>query len=256
MNELLTTHQLQELIHVDRSTIYRMAEDGRLPAVKVGRQWRFPAEAIAKRFGVAPTGATSGAPAAANVGGRASSGHTLAELVDRDALRSVAELAGETLGTMAVVTDLAGVPLTEVANPCGLYASIATSPSALACCVAGWASLGNDPDLDPRLRPSELGFLCARTFVRLGDRLIGMVIVGGVRPMPWPPSDARLQAIAGELGVPVSLLHSHVDEVFDLDATERQLIPTRLPRFGELISRLAASSPHASPLAPTPRSTP
>ena len=38
MSGLLTTQQLQELIRVDRSTIYRMAEDGRLPAVKVGRQ--------------------------------------------------------------------------------------------------------------------------------------------------------------------------------------------------------------------------
>ena len=34
----LTTKDLQDLIRVDKSTIYRMAEDGRIPAVKVGRQ--------------------------------------------------------------------------------------------------------------------------------------------------------------------------------------------------------------------------
>ena len=33
---LLTTRDVQELIRVDRSTIYRMAEDGRLPAVLDG----------------------------------------------------------------------------------------------------------------------------------------------------------------------------------------------------------------------------
>ena len=43
---LLTTKQVQEIFRVDRSTIYRMAEDGRLPAVKVGRQWRFPSERV------------------------------------------------------------------------------------------------------------------------------------------------------------------------------------------------------------------
>lgn len=43
---LLTARQVQNLLHVDRSTVYRMADDGRLPAIKVGRQWRFPADRI------------------------------------------------------------------------------------------------------------------------------------------------------------------------------------------------------------------
>ena len=47
MSEMLTAKDMQALLHVDRSTIYRMAESGRLPAIKVGRQWRLagkPAE--------------------------------------------------------------------------------------------------------------------------------------------------------------------------------------------------------------------
>ncbi|MCU0281738.1 MAG: helix-turn-helix domain-containing protein, partial [Acidimicrobiia bacterium] len=43
---LLTTQDVLRLMKVDRSTVYRMAEDGRLPAVKVGRQWRFPEDQI------------------------------------------------------------------------------------------------------------------------------------------------------------------------------------------------------------------
>jgi excisionase family DNA binding protein len=35
VSEFLTTRQLQEILHVDRTTIYRMADDGRVPAVKV-----------------------------------------------------------------------------------------------------------------------------------------------------------------------------------------------------------------------------
>lgn len=254
MSELLTTHQLQELIHVDRSTIYRMAEDGRLPAVKVGRQWRFPADAIDERFGVSPPEASpTGAPPLAPVG--PIDNGELSELIAPAVLQAVADLAGELLGTMAVVTDLDGVPLTEVANPCGLYSAIATSPTAMACCVAGWASLAAAPDLDPRLRPSHLGFLCARTFVRHGDRLAGMVIAGGIRPDEWPPSDEHLWAIGAELDVSVSILRDHIEEVFDPDPVQRRRIPSQLPRFGELISRLATSSPHASELAPTAWST-
>ncbi len=46
MPELLTAKDLQTLLQVDRSTIYRMAEAKRLPAIKVGKQWRFPADRI------------------------------------------------------------------------------------------------------------------------------------------------------------------------------------------------------------------
>ncbi len=41
MTELLTTRQVQALLHVDRTTIYRMVESGELPRWCVGKQWRF-----------------------------------------------------------------------------------------------------------------------------------------------------------------------------------------------------------------------
>ena len=46
MSEFLTTRQLQDILRVDRTTIYRMADDGRIPAVKIGSQWRFPRQSI------------------------------------------------------------------------------------------------------------------------------------------------------------------------------------------------------------------
>src|SRR3972149_2188107 len=41
MTDLLTTRQVQDILKVDRITIYRMLQDGRLRGVKVGSQWRF-----------------------------------------------------------------------------------------------------------------------------------------------------------------------------------------------------------------------
>ena len=46
MTEMLTAKDMQTLLQVDRSTIYRMAEAGQLPAVKVGKQWRFPGDLV------------------------------------------------------------------------------------------------------------------------------------------------------------------------------------------------------------------
>jgi len=53
---LLTALEVQHLLHIDRSTIYRMAEDGRLPAIRVGRSWRFPAERIDAMLGAGEGG--------------------------------------------------------------------------------------------------------------------------------------------------------------------------------------------------------
>ena len=51
MDDLLTTKQLMEILQVDRTTIYRMMNDGRLPAIRVGGQWRFSRQAIEKWLG-------------------------------------------------------------------------------------------------------------------------------------------------------------------------------------------------------------
>jgi excisionase family DNA binding protein len=50
MSEMLTAKEMQDLLQVDRSTIYRMAESGKLPAIKVGKQWRFPSEQVDSWF--------------------------------------------------------------------------------------------------------------------------------------------------------------------------------------------------------------
>ena len=42
----MTAAAVGRLLGVDTSTIYRMAGDGRLPALRVGRQWRFAAEQV------------------------------------------------------------------------------------------------------------------------------------------------------------------------------------------------------------------
>jgi len=41
MENFLTTKQVQNLFKVDRITVYRMLQDGRLKGIKIGNQWRF-----------------------------------------------------------------------------------------------------------------------------------------------------------------------------------------------------------------------
>lgn len=43
---LMTVREVSAYLRVDRSTIYRLVRTGRIPAFRVGSDWRFDIEAI------------------------------------------------------------------------------------------------------------------------------------------------------------------------------------------------------------------
>jgi excisionase family DNA binding protein len=45
-NKWLTIDELAEYLKMGRMKLYRMAQDGEIPASKVGNQWRFDREEI------------------------------------------------------------------------------------------------------------------------------------------------------------------------------------------------------------------
>jgi excisionase family DNA binding protein len=258
---LLTALEVQDLLHIDRSTVYRMAEDGRLPAIRVGRSWRFPAERIQALLHATvdresgPTGdvdapspidasATNGAGGAglpehaidANADAyadsgpvRTSAGSRLHEVdLDTAAAQAAVEVAGDLLGVMMVVTDMHGRPLTDVAHPCPWYLTRADDPAVLDQCVAEWHDLADHPDLTPRFQQGALGFECARAFIRRGSTLVGMVLAGGVSASPDAADDPDL---------------------YHLDETQRQQVLTALPRIAAAISTAprTGATPHPAP---------
>jgi len=45
-NEIMTVEQLAKYLNVVVTTIYKLANDGKIPGTKVGNQWRFRKEKI------------------------------------------------------------------------------------------------------------------------------------------------------------------------------------------------------------------
>ncbi len=206
---LLTAHEVQGMLGIDRSTVYRMAEDGRLPAIKVGRQWRFPADRLQQ--------ALTGEPA-----GRAFAPAVLPEPgPDHETADVVTSVAADLLGVMMVVTDMHGQPVSAVANPCPWFAERADDADILAACTEEWQALADDVDLQPRFREGALGFECARAFIRSGTSLVGMVLAGGVAPIGKRP-----------LGL------------YALDDDQRRHVIAKLPTVAAALSR---SVPRARP---------
>jgi excisionase family DNA binding protein len=45
-DSVLTIDELSSYLKIAKSTLYKLAQEGRLPAQKVGRHWRFHREAV------------------------------------------------------------------------------------------------------------------------------------------------------------------------------------------------------------------
>lgn len=167
---LLTARQVQELLGIDRSTVYRMAGDGRLAAIRVGKQLRFPADQI--------TDLLAGSDPAAEPA-----------LIDPVAARAAIRVAADLLGVSMVVTDMSGEPITEIANPCDWFKDTEDREEKLRACFAEWQQMAHDNNLSPRFRQGSVGFECARAFIRVGSSLVGMVVAGGIAPPESTSSD-------------------------------------------------------------------
>lgn len=164
--DLLTARQVQQLLHIDRSTVYRMANDGRLAAIRVGRQLRFPAEQLDDLLHIGST----------------------AEAIDPVVAQTCIDMAAELLGVTMAVTDMQGRPLTAIANPSPWFIDHQDSDS-LRDCLREWRAMADDPDLAPRFVTASPGFDCARAFIRSGSSLVGMVLAGGVSSPDAPAAE-------------------------------------------------------------------
>jgi excisionase family DNA binding protein len=210
---MLTAQQVQDLLDVDASTVYRMAGDGRLPAVRIGRQWRFPAEAIERLL--IPTGATS-TGVSGNGDGSAASGHPALPV---ELATGLLDTVAHALGVTMVVTDLEGQALTPVVNPAPGLAQLLDDPAFTAACTVEWRGFAHEPHLAPRLQLGRHGFLCAHSLVRRGTSLVAMVLAGGIAPECSDDPD-----------------------LFHLDAEGRRRVLDTLPRTAALLSRLGSTT--------------
>lgn len=173
-----------------------MAEDGRLPGVRVGKQWRFPADEI---YGV-----VSAQPPILNT-----------SPLDPTVAGAIAELAGDLLGVMVIVTDMDGHPITAIANPCAWMAEHSGDPSVLNTCIGEWQGLAAGHSFEPQFHTGQYGFQCARAFVRSGRELVGMVLAGGIAT-------------------------DHQSGFYDLDDQARARVLADLPKVAAALSKTAS----------------
>lgn len=230
MSQMLTAKEIQTILEVDRSTVYRMAEDGRLPAIKVGRQWRFPAQQIEDWLNAQQCTLPPAAAFPQN--------ETAADQFPLQCIQIVQDTFAEVLGVMLIITDMAGQPITQFSNSCGLFAAVDDNNVLWEKCMLHWQEMADSLSLQPQYMDSYLGLLCTRAFIRVGTELKGMVFVGGIAPDNWPPTNERLQAIAADLGVGPQLIFDHLQEIFFLSPQQKEQVLVMVQKIANVVSHI------------------
>jgi excisionase family DNA binding protein len=165
MADLLTTKQLQELLKIDRTTIYRMLGDGRLKGIRVGNQWRFPKEQIdALVSGAKEIGAdVAGDPK---------------EVLPIKCIQPIQDVFAEIAQVGSVTTAPDGIPLTRMSNTCAFCSLLLATDSGRQACIASWRTLATHPDHRPRFATCHAGLHYARARIEIDGQIKAMVVAG------------------------------------------------------------------------------
>ena len=163
MTDLLTTRQVQDIFKVDRITIYRMLQDGRLRGVKVGSQWRFTSTEVERLLS-----------------GRGQIEETVIESASifpvhcvqtiQDLLSGVSRMGG-------LVLDVNGEPITEFSAQADLSREVMRSPDGMKAYQAAWRSFAAQPT-DVFVCPAGLHSVVAPIVTR--GVTTGWILVGQV----------------------------------------------------------------------------
>jgi excisionase family DNA binding protein len=229
VEDLLTTKQLQELLQVDRITIYRMLNDGRLRGFKVGGQWRFSRNEIENWLEGQRTNLED-----------VQEPHlvhddlsTSSQVLPIACVQAVQAIYADALDVAAVTLDLDGTPLTEVSNSCAFCTLILSTAEGRRRCAASWKRVAQG-----QMQACHAGILCAGAPVEVQGQPIASVatcqFVASPSEEPARGWQANVPALAAQLGLEARELGAAVDSVRPVSEHERS-------RIVRLLSRVAAT---------------
>lgn len=166
MTDLLTARQVQDILKVDRITIYRMLQDGRLKGIKVGSQWRFPQAEVERLLeGRSPRKniATESGP-----------------LFPTHCVQTIQNLMTGISQMCALVIDKDGAPVTEFSAPAGLSRLVMSSHEGLETYRQAWQEFAlNAVDTASKF-VCPAGLSAAAAPIHEQGMLVGWFLVGQV----------------------------------------------------------------------------
>lgn len=227
VDDLLTTRQLQELLQVDRITIYRMLNDGRLRGFKVGGQWRFSRREI-EAWLLEQQSRLPMTESPANGGDKIA---PTPQALPLSCIQTIQGVCAEALDIAAITIDPTGAPLTKISNSCAFCDLILSTEEGRRRCSAAWGRVGNG-----QIHVCHAGMLCVSAPIQVGGQQVA--ITAGCQFAAHAPNGGEpewhtyVPGLAAELGLPEPELRARTSSV--------RLVPAGyLPRVSHLLRRVA-----------------
>lgn len=225
MSEFLTTKQIQELLQVDRTTVYRMLSDGRLSGIKIGNRWRFVKAKIDDLF-TEPAPAVELAPAISF------------DVLPLTCLQGMQTVAAEAIGVGAITTDTAGKPLTKMSHPCRFCQLIYDSEKGRAACLANYAQLAHLAGSAFPQITCHAGLHCIGGEIKINGAKTAVFIVGQFKSSTGLNHRPHTEQLANECGLDADDLAAAAAEIPVFDQAEQQKVADWLPKLTRTLSEI------------------
>jgi len=218
MSKLLTTKQLQDLLKIDRITVYRMLNDGRLKGIKVGNQWRFSQSEIDRLLGEEKEPEDTSVESIPDF--------------PSNCIKEVQDIFAGIIGIGAVTVSRRGTPLTPptFSNPfCEL---ILSSESGRQACQASWRRIALKSTGESQFLTCHAGLCYARSLIENDGLPIAWLIAGQF----YLPSsnrkdeEERLEELATRYQIPAEKLLAAVEKVPILKKYQQEQVQEWTPR--------------------------
>ena len=186
MPDLLTTKQIQDILKVDRVTVYRMLNSGRLKGVKIGNQWRFPRSEIRRLLGEEPA--------------QQINEPETDELTDfpSECVHNVQDIFAGILGIGAVTVSLSGEKLTDVTHGNPFCRMMLNCPSGRKACKESWKKMVDSSKLQPPFLTCHAGLNYLRAPIVFNDQITAWLVAGQfmINQIEPDSENAKIQSLA------------------------------------------------------------
>ena len=227
--KLLTAKQVQELLHVDRTTIYRMLKDGRLTGIKVGQRWRFSAQEVDDLLSGAVHLDDESLPVSVDA-------------LPLHCMQPVQDVFAEIAEVGSVTASVDGQPLTRISNSCDFCKLIMGSEDGRQTCIESWRKLAQSGNQTPDFVSCHAGLHYARARIEVRGELIAILIAGQFyvdNPEP-EEQEERLRALAKKYHIDVELLTRAARQISVLDARKVSQISGWLDRVAQTFEQISS----------------
>lgn len=225
MSEFLTTNQVQELLQVDRTTVYRMLSDGRLSGVKIGNRWRFYRTQIDNLL-------TETLPTA-NLNPTISF-----DVLPPTCLQGMQSVSAEAIGIGAVITDAVGEPLTRMSNPCQFCKLIIENEKGRAACRADFSLIAHRAGSTFPQITCHAGLQCIGAPIMINGVKTAVFIAGQYKPTTQPIHEQLIQQLADAYDLDAAALTTAAAEIPTFDRAQQQKVADWLPKLTRTLSEI------------------